>query len=661
MEASLHFIKVLARAASKDSMIQASASAAEQVLQTGVHEIYKKCVQVRDSISRMQSLWRESRAWKVKDGLVGTTNSNPLPSQVSSVTSECASMPSVSNDMTPKEQQGCYDGLRKDIAEASESREATCIDEMSMAGVSIELPGATAINDASVESRSELLHIEISNETVANENSSEFSRCDTENEHVDGKVGVVLDLTNQSSALEPIKVTGLEANVQETSCDAAKLNHCKQPTTNAKSDKAPEEEESRIKLEQERNKLFSLQCKVRQTLKKLLEREASLHAREAAIEDKDFRMARLAQNLKKQQARVIYQHKKEPGVSESSKRDTEGECKCETLYEERNLILKEREERIARLEKKLRKLQLQLMKKQQEQDFASVMCQVSPALHIPSNKSSEAVQGENHSTQSKICKMRRKRIRTTNNRRKQCSSQYVQTDAATDSISIADKISDSPVEMMNLEPFRFCYDTRVLYPCALRKNSDSSRTQGLVILRPRTSRRRPCILLSRKIKTTDTKRAVRSKEETCGGQNIRSISIEEKPEKCVRFDGSGKEDQQYEARVASCLPLDKAGGILLSSNGKSEFEARNASAPVVPATVLQRDAVSVATKSQAASLYSGYKFSFDWGKSHIDKLQKAGVARNQNNKSRVDSATVIRYSHWLENFDQQIQCGLNNM
>jgi len=79
----------------------------------------------------------------------------------------------------------------------------------------------------------------------------------------------------------------------------------------------------------------------------------------------------------------------------------------------------------------------------------------------------------------------------------------------------------------------------------------------------------------------------------------------------------------------------------------------------IPEMAMHRDVVSVATKADAASVYRGYKFSFDLG---VCPKQNAVFPPKETSKLPVmQEVAVSGCSQMLEKFDQQIQGALNNI
>ena len=360
-----------------------------------------------------------------------------------------------------------------------------------------------------------------------------------------------------------------------------------------KSDKDFAACESQRKLEIDRKKIFRLQHKLRQTAHKLHEREELLQLREAALDEKESRTARLAEQLKRQQTLIVLQLKKNNEILNLSKQNGGGVSESPSNAEEKNLHLKEREERISRLEKKLQKLQSRLLKKQQEQEIAMALRQSSSDTacvlekEVSCNEVSTVVQ--------------------------EYRSQSIQTDCEGDEIP-CDHSVDSPLTLSaSTGAFVFCNDTQVFYTRAIRKKAASTKDRHCMKSRPRSSRRRHRLTVSRKKHTVADDCAPQRKQESEDSFNEQKYKIEDslnngqdffekKRKKNVRFEHSTNDDKK---KMSNVLEDEQKSSVVDDGSGslqKSRLKQRSILSPD-----LRDTASGIATRS----LYSNYKFSFD--------------------------------------------------
>lgn len=545
---TLHFLKVLSQAASTESMIQASNAAAEEVLNSGISDIYKKGVRVRNSFTLMQSFVRERLAAKT-----GGVTTGGL----------CA---------TPNDIKITHSPLVVD-------------NEVIVPRVQLD---------------------DIVSSLVQEENHLTF----TEDSH---------DLLKDQNE----KVT-LDASNQVPKVDSA---------TSTPSRERPSLENKvvgfdLVKLDLEQKRLFRLRNEIREKLKRTREQEDLLKSREAHLDEKESRVKRLAEHLKKQQLQLAFQSKKHHEAMKLSKNFGDDEHICSENFESTRLQLKEREDRISRLEKKLQKLQSRLLKKQQERDFSINLHQATPGV---------------------VC---------AGNDEKRYCCQSMQTDGAL-VIGPQDtrtKHLSGPI-LAKMEPFLFCDDAKVLYTHAVSDTVYNWKLAAAKKSKARSCRRWQRIGMKGRQKSDQPSRCNHHSNDKNMNYEVDQIARYYKNEGNVNIEQTFNEFKREQNSDPQSGILSREAA-LMSSVDSNNPDQRSLLSSSIPDATMHRDVVSVATKAEASSMYRGYKFSFDLG-SH--KKQAVFPAKKTNKLPRAQDAAVNSCSQMLEKFDQQIQGALNNM
>jgi uncharacterized protein YgiM (DUF1202 family) len=374
-----------------------------------------------------------------------------------------------------------------------------------------------------------------------------------------------------------------------------------------------------VKLDIEQKRLFKLQYRVRETLRRTREQEESLKNREAALYEKERRVKRFAEHLKKQQVQVSHQLKKHQEAVKLSNNFSEDEHSISGKNDITRLQLKEREERILRLERKLQKLQSRLLKKQQNHDLSVALHHVTPG--IVSTGIDE----------TRYC----------------CRS--MQTDSSAD-LTVKDSRTTclSRMGTIKFEPFLFCDDTKVLFTHATEEPTDYLKLAAAKKCKAKLSRRWQRIVVHRRnhhLYDTNLHGSIPQKSSyNHSGVNVNyNCSLDE-----LR---KGENPYPQLSQSEEVVPINS-----LDSNNLEQTSLLPCS---IPEMAMHRDVVSVATKADAASVYRGYKFSFDLG---VCPKQNAVFPPKETSKLPVmQEVAVSGCSQMLEKFDQQIQGALNNI
>ncbi len=575
MASTLHFLKALSVAASTESMINASGAAAEKVLQLGTSNIYKKAVRVRNAFATVQFLLREKCATKKSRGTTGALEPKTMDEKIVN-----------SGLIVDNEGTFSNDNVNHFMGDQAKGKKESPFKK---------------------ESRIEKVNPQVCNQVLA----------------VTTEI-----LTNSPLALQSLGnlVRGKEeSNFTEDSSSLPDKQHVganDDPLNQMPSTSAPLGNVAGfdlVKLDIEQKRLFKLRYRVREALRRTREQEESLKNRETVLYEKEYRVKLFAEQLKKQQAQLSYQLKKHQEDVKLSNNFGDDEHSISGKNELTRFQLKEREERILRLERKLQKLQSRLLKKQQDHDLSVALHHVTPGI------------ANTEIDETRYC----------------CRS--MQTDSTAD-LTVKDSRTTclSRMSTIKFEPFLFCDDTKVLFTHATEEPTDYLKLAAAKKCKAKLSRRWQRIVVHRRNHhscDTNLHGSIPQKS-SCNPSGVN-----------VNYNFSLDESRKVESPYPQSSQSEEV--VPINSLDSNNLEQTSLLPCSIPETTIHRDVVSVATKADAASVYRGYKFSFDLG---VYQRQNAVFPpRRMSKLPIVQEVAVGGCSQMLEKFDQQIQGALNNI
>lgn len=550
-------------------MRNASDTAAEKILQQGTSNVYKKAVRVRNSFATMQFLLREKVAAKRIGETFVALEQKPVDAKVIHEELTLDNAPTSSKDFLNNFMGNIGKG-EKESPFVKESHIETITSHVS----SQDLDVTTEIQTISPLALKSLGNVVKGNEEP---DFTQDSSCLPNKQHERANDDTLNQKSECSKAIPSRNVVGFDL----------------------------------VKLDMEQKRLFKLQHKVRETLRRTREQEESLKTREATLYEKEIRVKRFAEHLKKQELQLSCQLKKHQEAEKISNNLSDNEHSLSEKNEFTQVRLKEREERILRLERKLQKLQLRLLKKQHDHDLSVALHHVTPGMD-----------------ETRYC----------------CRS--MQTDNMADLVVQDSRAASlSRPTTLKFEPFLFCDDANVFYTNATEEPEVYLKVAAAKKCKAKLSRRWQQVVMQRRNHHSCEKNWHGSISQK-SSHNMSGVNVH-----------YNRELSKVENASSQIIQSEEA--VPRNSLDSKNLEHRSLLPCAIPDTTMHRDVVSVATKAEAASVYRGYKFSFDVGACLVQNT--VFPSRKTSKLPIVQEGAVSSCSDMLEKIDQQIQGALNNI
>lgn len=553
-------------AASTESMRNASNIAAEKILQLGTSNIYKKAVRVRNSFATMQFLLREKVAAKRIGEAFVALEQKPVDAKVKNE--------ELTLDNAPTSSEDFLNHFMGDIGKGE--RELPSVKEFHFEAITSHVSNQDGDVTTKIQTKSPLAIgniVKDKEEPDFTQDSSYFPN----KQHGRANDDPLNQMPECSNATPLRNVVGFDL----------------------------------VKLDKEQKRLFKLQHKVRETLRRTREQEESLKSREAILHEKEIRVKRFADCLKKQELQLSCQLKKHQEADKISTNFSDNEHSLSEKNEFIQVRLKEREERILRLERKLQKLQLRLRKKQQDYDLSVALHHVTPGID-----------------ENRYC----------------CRS--MQTDSMADLVVQDSRAASvSRPTTLKFEPFLFCNDANVLYTHAKEEPGFHVKVAAAKKCKAKISRRWQQVAIQRRNHHSFEKNRQGSIYQK-SSHNMSGVNVH-----------YNREVSKVENTNPQIIQSEEV--MPINSLDSKTLEQRSLLPCAIPEATMHRDVVSVATKAEAASVYRNYKFSFDLGACLVQNT--VFPSRKTSKLTIVQEGAVSSCSHMLEKIDQQIQGALNNI